>query len=163
MIERGQVVHLDFGVRKDGYCSDLQRLWYLRKPGQRKAPAGVRRAFAAVRAALAAGAQALKPGAIGWQVDEAARRTIVAAGYPEYKHALGHQLGRAAHDGSTLLGPRWERYGDTPLGVVEQGNVFTLELGVQVEQGYIGLEEDVLVTEHGCEMLSAPQTEMWYV
>lgn len=162
-IGRGELVHLDFGVRQDGFCSDLQRTWYLRRRGEKKAPDAVRRAFDAVLAAIRAGQEALRPGAIGWQVDAAARQAITGAGYPEYQHALGHGLGRSTHDGATLLGPRWERYGRTPYGVVEAGNVFTLELGVQVARyGFIGLEEDVLVTPTGCEYLSTPQTELWY-
>jgi len=163
LIERGHVVHLDFGVLREGFCSDLQRVWYLRRRGERMAPRSVLRAFAAVRGAIEAGAAALKPGAAGWVVDDAARRNIVAAGYPEYRHALGHQLGRTAHDGATVLGPRWERYGDTPLGIVEAGNVYTLELGVPTEAGFVGLEEDVLVTTGGCEYLSTPQADIWYV
>jgi Xaa-Pro aminopeptidase len=86
---------------------------------------------------------------------------IIKAGYPEYQHATGHQLGRTSHDGSTVLGPRWERYGQTPYGVVEAGNVFTLELGVCVpNRGYVSLEEDVLVTPRGIEWLTTPQTEL---
>jgi Xaa-Pro aminopeptidase len=47
--------------------------------------------------------------------------------------------------------------------MVEAGNVFTLELGVAVlGRGYIGLEEDVLVTADGLEWLSTPQREIWY-
>ncbi len=161
-IERGHIVHLDFGVLREGFCSDLQRVWYLRRRGECGAPRGVLRAFAAVRGAIEAGAVALRPGAVGWQVDDAARRYIVSAGYPEYQHALGHQLGRTAHDGATILGPRWERYGDTPLGVVEAGNVYTLELGVPTEAGFVGLEEDVLVTAQDCQYLSTPQTDIWY-
>jgi Xaa-Pro aminopeptidase len=162
-IERGQVIHIDFGVHQDGFCSDLQRIWYLRRPGERRAPPSVQRAFDAVRRTIEAGAAALKPGAIGWQVDEVGRHTLLAAGYPEFMHALGHQMGRAAHDGSTILGPRWERYGKTPFGVVEPGQVFTLELSAQTEAGMVGLEEDVVVTSDGCEYLSTPQTEIWYV
>jgi Xaa-Pro aminopeptidase len=65
------------------------------------------------------------------------------------------------HDGATLLGPRWERYGNTPYGVVEAGNCFTLELGVHVPgYGLVSLEEDVLVTESGVEWLSTPQTDL---
>ncbi len=64
----------------------------------------------------------------------------------------------------TLLGPRWDRYGQTPNGIVEAGNVFTLELGVAVpDRGYVGLEEDVLVTDDGIEWLSTPQREIWIV
>ena len=90
--------------------------------------------------------------------------TLVAAGFPEPMYALGHQLGRSAHDGGTLLGPRWDRYGAAPHGVVEAGNVFTLEFGTAVAgRGYIGLEEDVLVTADGVEWLSTPQRELWLV
>ena len=97
-------------------------------------------------------------------MDDAARRALVDAGYPEPKYALGHQLGRTAHDGGTLLGPRWDRYGASPLGTVEAGNVFTLEYGVHVpDRGYVGLEEDVLVTESGVEWLSTPQRSLWVV
>lgn len=160
--QRGQLLHIDFGVHKDGYCSDLQRMWYALAKGERHAPDDVRRAWDACWAAVDAGAAGLHVGAIGWEVDAAARQVLVRAGYPEYRHALGHQLGRAAHDGGTLLGPRWDRYGNAPLGVVEAGNVFTLELGVFVEErGYIGLEEDVLVTDAGLEWLSKPQRRLW--
>ena len=85
------------------------------------------------------------------------------SGYEEYLHALGHGLGRACHDGGTLLGPRWERYGDSPEGLVEVGNVFTLELGIQTEAGYVGLEEDVLVTEDGCVFLSSFQRQLMVI
>ncbi|NJM08935.1 aminopeptidase P family protein, partial [Candidatus Gracilibacteria bacterium] len=57
-------------------------------------------------------------------------------------------------------GPRWPRYGDAPLHTVEVGNVFTLELGVNTAAGYIGIEEDVVVTENGCEFLSNFQREL---
>jgi Xaa-Pro aminopeptidase len=50
------------------------------------------------------------------------------------------------------------------LGLVEEGNVFTLEYGTSVPgRGYIGLEEDVLVTADGLEWLSTPQRELWLV
>ena len=55
----------------------------------------------------------------------------------------------------TSLAPLWDRYGDAPRGVIEEGNVFTLEYGAPVEgRGYIGLEEDVLVTADGHRNLS---------
>ena len=97
----------------------------------------------------------LRPGVVGWQVDAAARASLVAASFPEPMYALGHQLGRTAHDGGTVLAPRWDRYGTAPFGVVEEGNVFTVEYGTAVPgRGYIGLEEDVLVTSDGVEWLS---------
>jgi Xaa-Pro aminopeptidase len=155
LVEPGHLVHIDLGVQQDGYCSDIQRMWYVRRPGEDAPPPIIQRAFATVIQAIEAGAAALKPGVRGYEIDEIAREVIVDAGYEEYKHAFGHGLGRACHDGGTLLGPRWPRYGATPEGIVEAGNVFTLELGVETEAGYIGVEEDVLVTENGCEFLSS--------
>ena len=107
--------------------------------------------------------QAIDAGVRGWQIDEIAREVIVDAGYEEFKHAFGHGLGRACHDGGTLLGPRWPRYGATPEGIVEAGNVYTLELGVVTEAGYLGVEQDVLVTENGCEFLSTRQRELMVI
>ena len=161
---RGELLHTDFGVEKDGYCSDLQRVWYLLEEGESRPPEDVISAWRAVWASMDAGAAVLRPGVAGHEVDAAARASLVSAGYEEPKYALGHQLGRSAHDGGTLLGPLWDRYGDSPRGLVEEGNVFTLEYGAPVEgRGYIGLEEDVLVTADGIEWLSTPQRELWLV
>ncbi len=162
-VQPGHLVHIDMGVQYEDYCSDLQRMWYVRRPGEERAPAEIERAFATVVQAIEASAAALKPGVQGYRIDEIAREVVVDAGYEEYKHALGHGLGRACHDGGTLLGPRWERYGATPEGIVEAGNVFTLELGVATSAGYVGLEEDVLVTENGCVFLSSFQRELMLV
>ena len=161
---RGELLHMDFGVSRDDYCSDLQRVWYLLADGEEAPPEDVTRAWQALWDSVDAGVAKLRPGAIGWEVDAAARASLVASGFPEPKYALGHQLGRTAHDGGTLLGPRWDRYGTAPLGRVEEGNVFTVEFGTAVPgRGYIGLEEDVLVTADGVEWLSTPQRELWLV
>lgn len=162
-ITHGHVIHVDLGVRREGYCSDLQRTWYVRRPGETAAPEHVSRAFATVLRAIQAAAAVLGPGALGWDVDRAARSVVTDAGYPEYPHGTGHGLGRAVHDGGTLLGPRWPKYGGLVERPVEAGNVFTLELGVMTESGPVGLEEDVLVTPHGCEYLSTPQRELWLI
>ena len=161
---RGELLHIDFGVTRAEYTSDLQRVWYFLDEGEAAPPEEVRHAWDALWASMDAGAAALRPGVAGWEIDAAARSTLVAAGYPEPMHALGHQLGRSAHDGGTTLAPRWDRYGSSPLGLVEEGNVFTLEYGTAVPgRGYIGLEEDVLVTADGIEWLSTPQREPWLV
>ena len=158
----GRILHVDFGVRCDDYCCDLQRAWWVPSPGERAAPAPVRLAFEAIVAAIRRASEVLRPGVEGWRVDEAARSALVGAGYPEYRHATGHQVGRSANDGGAVLGPRWERYGRTPFYRVEPSSVFALELGVEdVDgRGYLGLEEMVLVSEKGCEFLSGPQTEL---
>jgi Xaa-Pro aminopeptidase len=162
--KRGELVHMDFGVWRADYCSDLQRVWYILDDGESSAPDDVIEAWNALWAALDAGVAELEPGAVGWEVDAAARESLVAAGYPEPKFALGHQVGRSAHDGGTVLAPRWDRYGAAPLGVVEEGNIFALEYGISTPgRGYIGLEENVLVTADGIEWLSTPQRELWLV
>ncbi|MCL4560122.1 MAG: Xaa-Pro peptidase family protein [Chloroflexi bacterium] len=160
-IEPGQLLHIDFGVRSDGYCSDMQRMAYFLRPGEKKAPDEVLRGFETILRAIQQAAALLKPGVLGKDVDAAARKVVTDAGYPEFPHALGHQLGRQAHDGGGLLGPTWERYGDTPLRPVEVGQVYTLEPSLVLpEYGTIAVEEDVLVTERGVEYLGAPQTEL---
>jgi Xaa-Pro aminopeptidase len=162
-VSPGHLVHMDLGVRQEEYCSDLQRMWYVRRSGESVPPAEIAHAFATVVAAIKAGAAALKPGVAGWEIDAIARTVITDAGFVEYKHAFGHSLGRACHDGGPLLGPRWPRYGDAPFQTVEVGNVFTLELGVNTAAGYIGIEEDVVVTDQGCEFLSNFQRELMLI
>jgi Xaa-Pro aminopeptidase len=122
----------------------------------------VRRAFATIVAAIEKAAEALRPGSRGWEIDQIARDHLVGEGYEEYQHALGHQLGRAAHDGGgATLAPRWERYNETPYGKVEAGSVFTLEPSIILpEFGLVALEEIVLVAEAGTTFLSEPQTEL---
>ena len=164
VLQKGHTLHLDLGVKQDEYCSDIQRMWYVLDDGETEAPPEVQHAFDVVLGAIQAGESCLKPGTPGWQVDEAAREFIVDNGYPEYMHAFGHLLGRAAHDGATVLGPKWERYAGICELPVEVGNIFTLELHVVVpERGIMSLEEDVLVTETGVEYLSSPQTTLRFI
>jgi Xaa-Pro aminopeptidase len=160
----GRLVHVDFGILRDGYAADLQRTWYLSEQPGSALPAEVTRAWEAVTGALEAGRAALKPGVAGWAVDAAARSSLVGAGYPEFMHAFGHQVGRTAHDGGTVLGPQWERYGTSVQGLVEVGNVYAIELGLSVPgRGYVSREENVLVTEAGAEYLSDAQDGVWFI
>jgi Xaa-Pro aminopeptidase len=159
-LEPGMLVHIDFGLKFDGYCSDLQRMWYVLRPDEGEPPQAVRDAFQAVLTSMRAGVAALRPGVAGWEVDHAARRVLISADYEEPAFALGHQLGQICHDGGALLGPRWPRYGMRPLIAVEQGNVFTVEYALQTPAGIIGLEEDVLVTSNGAEYLSNLQADL---
>ncbi len=163
-LQEGALLQIDFGAKQNGFVADLQRTMYLCRPGEDGPPEEVQRAWKAAKAALETGRAALRPGAKGWEVDAVARETLVKAGYPEYKHAFGHHIGRNAHDGATILGPKWERYGTSIEGEVEVGNVFAIELGVHVPgYGYIGCEEDVLVTPEGAEYLSQVQEEIWCI
>jgi len=160
-IVTGAAVHVDFGVKAEGYCADLQRMWWISSNGE-GAPEPVVHAFDTVVAAIRKAAEALAAGVQGWEIDRIARDVLVEAGYEEYQHALGHQVGRLAHDGGgATLAPRWERYNETPFRRVEEGNVFTLEPSIVLpEHGVVALEEMVLVDGDGCTFLSRPQTEL---
>jgi Xaa-Pro aminopeptidase len=160
-IEPGMIVHFDMGLRHGDYTSDLQRDAYVLREGESEPPAEVQRAWHACRAALEAGRSVLKAGVPCWHADKAAREALEDFGYPEFMHAFGHHVGRKVHDGGSVLGPHWEKYGDLPDQLVEPNSVFAIELGVMVEGvGYIGIEENVLVTETGAEYLSEPQKEL---
>jgi Xaa-Pro aminopeptidase len=163
IVRPGEIFHMDFGVKLNDYCSDHQRVWYCLRPNEDKPPAEVLHAFNAVKAAIQNAAAAIRPGVISWEIDAIARQTITAAGYPEYPHALGHQVGRAVHDGGVGFYPRWERYGDKPYGTIDAGMVLTLELGVRTRYGYISLEEEILVTADGYEWIGQPQEELWLI
>jgi Xaa-Pro aminopeptidase len=157
--QAGHLLHFDFGVKYDGYCSDLQRMYFFGKPAA--IPQEITVAFETVRDAIQLASHFIKPGVTGNEVDTVARDYVKEQGYEEYKHALGHQLGRLAHDGGTLLGPYWEKYGKSPSGILEVGNVFTLELYVTTDShGQVSLEEDIMVTKNGCRFLSHPQKDI---
>ncbi len=160
-VERGHIIHFDFGVKYEGYCSDLQRVCYVLREGETEAPPEVQRGFITARTAIEKAREAMKAGVTGNMIDSIARAIVTDAGYPEYPYALGHQLGRAAHDGGALLGPLWEKYGDAPNQHLEVGQVFAVEPGLMVPgYGYIGLEENVFITENGAEYFTEPQREI---
>lgn len=164
IIEPGHVVNLDFGLKIDGYCSDLQRTWYILKPNEDTPPDEVQKGFNVIHEAITKAANELRAGKKGWEIDEVARNYIQINGYSEFPHGLGHQVGRSVHDGGALLGPKWERYGNLPFLEIEEGNVFTLEPRLTIDNyGIATIEEMVLVTNNGCEFLSERQKELYLI
>jgi Xaa-Pro aminopeptidase len=160
-ISSGHIVHFDFGVLQDEYCSDIQRVIYFLRPDETDPPSEVQHGFGTIRKAIERAREAMRPGVPGKYIDQVARQTVIEAGYPEYPYGTGHQLGRVVHDGAGILGPEWERYGDTPNYILEAGQVYTIEPGLVVPGfGYLGLEEDVVVTSNGTEYLGDPQEEL---
>ena len=159
--EAGHLLAIDFGVKQNDYTSDMQRTFYFLRDGETEAPAELVEAFGVVDAAIQSGARALKPGVTGWEVDLAARQVLEEYGAAEWKFAFGHQMGRACHDGGTVLGPRWDRYGQRPYDLIEESQIYTLEIGFPVAgRGRVQLEEDVVVTADGCEFLTNPQRSL---
>lgn len=160
-IERGHIVHFDFGVKYEGYCSDIQRVGYVLREGETEAPVEVQRGFITIRTAIEKSREAMKVGATGNSIDVISREIVEDSGYPEFMHALGHQLGRVAHDGGALLGPLWEKYGESPNQKLELDQVYTIEPHVMVAgYGCVGLEEDVVMTNKGAEYIGEPQREI---
>jgi Xaa-Pro aminopeptidase len=163
-IEPGHIVNVDFGVRRNGFCSDLQRTWYVLRPGETGAPAAVQRGFDTILKAIKDAAAAIRPGTTGAAVDDVARGVVTSAGYAAYPHGTGHQIGRVAHDGGGGLLPRWERYGNTPMLPIEAGQCFTIEPRLTVEgHGVATCEDIVVVRDDGAAFLSQPQDRLWLV
>jgi Xaa-Pro aminopeptidase len=158
VVERGQILNMDFGVKVDGYCSDLQRTFYILDGGETTAPPDVQRGFDTIVNSVEASRQAMRPGVKGIDIDTIARNVVTAQGYDEFPHALGHQVGRFAHDGTALLGPAWEKYARKPFYPLEEGMVFTIEPRLTVpERGVATIEEMVVVTKTAAGYLSTPQ------
>ena len=161
-LQRGWTLQIDFGVKYNGLCADFQRMWYLLEDGETAPPSDVQRLFDTVRRGVDTIIDHLKAGEPTWKPAEAAKDVLVSAGYPEFKFGVGHQLGRATHDGGAGLG---RRRADVPDQYIEAGNVFTAE-GLETfldGRGWISLEDDVLVTATGNEILTTQQRELWLV
>jgi Xaa-Pro aminopeptidase len=160
-VEPGHVLNMDFGVKVEGYCSDMQRTFYVLAPGETRAPEDVMKGFRTIVRAVEESKRAMKPGVEGRTIDAVARSIIVEAGYAEFPHALGHQVGRFAHDGTALLGPAWEKYAQKPFQKIEEGMVFTIEPRLTVPgRGVVTIEEMVVVTKDGAEWLGRPQKDI---
>jgi len=165
VIERGDIVSVDFGIDAGGYLTDIQRTAYVLREGEEAPPPEIAKLWATVVAANSAAVAAMRPGATGQEVDAAARAVVVECGYEEYGHATGHPVGFCGHEIGPLLGPDWpDRYGTAVFRELEAGQIYAVEPAVSFtrdgERIGTGLEEEVLVTEKGAEYLSQLQSEL---
>jgi Xaa-Pro aminopeptidase len=139
---------VDWGARVDWYRSDLTRVLWVGS-----ILSEYRTVFEIVREAQAVGIAAVRPGVKATAVDAAARRVIDKSGYgKKFNHALGHGIGVVTHEGPRL--------GKKSKDVLRPGMVVTVEPGIYLPGiGGVRIEDDVLVTETGHEVLSSLPTD----
>ncbi len=162
-ITPGDTLLIDIGCYFEGYTSDIQRAYYFLEH-EADAPAHVKHRYAVGQDAMHKAIAAIKPGKKGHEIDAIARRHQEANGIQPYPHALGHQIGRTIHDGGSLLAPIGPRYGQRGNIPLEVNEVYTVEPVVHGQTDLdgcpIGVEQDVLITETGVEVLSTPQNHL---
>lgn len=148
-LEKGQCVLIDVGGVQDDYCSDMTRTFFTAAPSAEE-----RRVYETVLAAQLAAEALVRPGVPLCEVDAAARQVIAAAGYGEYfTHRLGHFIGLEDHEYGDVSAANPQR--------AEVGMCFSIEPGVYLPGKFgVRLEDLVLVTETGCEVLNRYPKEL---
>ncbi len=144
LVQRDQPLLIDWGALYKGYCSDLTRTLLLGKVSDK-----IKEIYRIVLESQLAAIDFLRPGVTTHQADQVARDIIDKAGYKEYfGHGLGHGIGREIHEQPTLN----RRGRDEEL---RPGMVVTVEPGIYLPgQGGVRIEDDVLITHSGCELLT---------
>jgi Xaa-Pro aminopeptidase len=158
LLRKNELVVLDQGAILRDYCSDMTRTVFLGRSAV-GARAGVRSnnkvrsLYAAVLEAQEAAIAAIRPGISAATVDAAARKVFKRLGLDRYfTHSTGHGLGLEIHE--------MPRLGRAEEAVLEQGMVVTVEPGVYIESlGGIRIEDEVLVTSRGAEVLTSASRE----
>ncbi len=142
-------VLIDWGATVDGYRSDLTRVLLTSK-----IPPKFLQVYETVLAAQQAAISAIAPGVMVSEVDRIARSVIEAAGMGEqFNHGLGHGIGLDIHEA-----PRLGKNHDRPL---LPGMVVTVEPGIYFPGwGGVRIEDDVLITQTGCEVLSTLPSDL---
>ena len=154
-LAEGDLVVLDFGGVYDSYCVDLTRTVSIGAASPR-----VREVYEAVRLAHDRAIQAVAPGRSRFDIDAAARQTLVERGLGEaFGHGTGHGLGIEVHEGPRITRRRPDV--DTADEAVQAGMVFTIEPGAYLPGwGGVRIEDDVLVTENGVDLLTTTPTDL---
>lgn len=142
-INAGEAVMIDIGIVVDGYTSDLTRTVHLGSP-----PARFEEIYQLVYEAQARAEAELRPGMSGKAIDALAREMIEAQGLGQnFGHALGHSLGLEIHERP--------HFSITDETIIEPGMVLTVEPGVYMPSQFgVRIEDVVLVTKEGCEILT---------
>jgi len=142
-VKTGDFVLFDLGVVLDGYCSDITRTIVFGKPSTQQ-----KEIYETVLQAQTAAIDVCKPGEAIGNIDKAAREIIEQAGYGEYfTHRVGHGLGIDVHEYPSM--------NSTNVMQLQAGMVFTIEPGIYVPAiGGVRIEDDVLVTTDGAELLT---------
>jgi Xaa-Pro aminopeptidase len=148
-LKAGQMVLVDMGACCDGYMSDMTRMFHLGPPR-----AKFRKLYGQVLEAQMAAVSAVRPGIESGKLDQVARRCLKRHGVEKtFVHSLGHGLGLAIHEAP--------RIGKKDPTVLEAGMVVTIEPGIYFEDyGGIRIEDTVLVTAAGCEVLTPTPKEL---
>ena len=142
-IGEADFVLVDWGATGRPYKSDLTRVVVTGK-----VTAEFETIYRTVLAAQERAIAAIRPGVLAREVDAEARSVIEDAGFgPFFPHGLGHGLGMEIHEA-----PRLQKNSEAKL---RPGMVVTVEPGIYLpDWGGIRIEDDVLVTKEGCEVLS---------
>jgi len=153
VLAQGDLVVLDFGGVLDGYCSDLTRTVAVGTPD-----AEARRVHAAVLEAQQAAIAAVRPGVHASSIDAVARTILEHHGLGEaFGHGTGHGLGLDVHEQPRITRPR----PDIPPVPLAPGMVFTIEPGAYLAGwGGVRIEDDVLVTDAGCDVLTPGRRDL---
>jgi Xaa-Pro aminopeptidase len=153
VLAAGDLVVLDFGGVLDGYCCDLTRTVSVGPPSSQAV-----RVHAAVCDAQRAAIAAVRPGLEASAVDAAARNVLEQHGLGDaFGHGTGHGLGLDIHEDPRIARPR----SDAPAVRLEPGMVFTVEPGAYLPGwGGVRIEDDVLVTETGCDVLTSVSRDL---
>lgn len=143
IVGENALILVDWGARRDGYRSDLTRV-----VTTGKVAAEFEHVYRTVLEAQGAAIAAIRPGVEARAVDGAARAVIEGAGFgPRFNHSVGHGIGRDVHEAPIL-----RHVSET---VLQPGMVVTVEPGAYFpEWGGVRIEDDVLVTAAGAEVLS---------
>jgi Xaa-Pro aminopeptidase len=154
-ITEGDLVVLDFGGVYDSYCVDLTRTVVVGK-----ADARVHEVYDAVREARNRAIEAVAPGRSRFDIDAAARDLLASRGLGEaFGHGTGHGLGIEVHEDPRIT--RRRRDIDADDEAVAPGMIFTIEPGAYLPGwGGVRLEDDVLVTDSGVEVLTDATTDL---